>query len=232
MKIVAVIPAFNEEQSIAKVIKDIPRELVSEVIVVNNNSTDKTAETASQAGATVLEETIQGYGASCLKGIDYARSLNPDIIIFLDGDYSDNPAETDIILKPIIEDNYDFVLGSRVLGKREKGALPFQSIMGSIVAGFFIKLFWHVEYTDLGPFRAIKFDKLLPLGMKDHWYGWTVEMQIKAAKKNLRILEVPVSYRKRIGKSKVTGTLKGTIMASIIILKTIFSERLNDFNKS
>jgi glycosyltransferase involved in cell wall biosynthesis len=233
MNAVVIIPAYNEEKSIGKVISDIPGELVSEVIVVNNNSTDNTESVAVNAGATVITETIQGYGASCLKGIDYAKLLNPDVVIFIDGDYSDYPEEIKLLLEPIQNMEYDFVLGSRVLGKRERGALPFQSRLGSTVAGFLINLFWGKKYTDLGPFRAIKYDKLLQLNMKDHWYGWTVEMQIKAIKKKLKVIEIPVSYRKRIGKSKVTGTVKGTVMASIIIIKTIFSELLkNEVNNS
>lgn len=233
MNTVVIIPACNEEKSIGKVINDIPSELVSEVIVVNNNSTDNTGSVAINAGAAVITETIQGYGASCLKGIEYARSLNPDVVVFIDGDYSDYPEEIKLLLEPIQNKEYDFVLGSRVLGKRERGALPFQSRLGSIVAGFLINLFWGKKYTDLGPFRAIKFNRLLQLNMKDHWYGWTVEMQIKAIKEGLKIIEIPVSYRKRIGKSKVTGTVKGTVMASIIIIKTIFSELLkNEVNNS
>jgi glycosyltransferase involved in cell wall biosynthesis len=228
MNTVVIIPAYNEEKSIGRVINDIPRKLVSEVIVVNNNSKDNTESVAKNAGAVVIKETMQGYGASCLKGIEYARALNPDVVIFIDGDYSDYPEEIGLLLKPIHDNGYDLVLGSRVLGEREKGALPFQSRVGSIVAGFLIRLFWGKKYTDLGPFRAIKFDKLLQLEMKDHWYGWTVEMQIKAVKKGLKIIEIPVSYRKRIGKSKVTGTIRGTAMASIIIIKTIFSELLKN----
>lgn len=228
MNTVVIIPAYNEEKSIGRVVNDIPRKLVSEVIVVNNNSKDNTESVAKNAGAVVIRETVQGYGASCLKGIEYARVLNPDVVIFIDGDYSDYPEEIGLLLKPIQDNGYDFVLGSRILGKREKGALPFQSRVGSIVAGFLIRLFWRKKYTDLGPFRAIKFDKLLQLEMKDPWYGWTIEMQIKAAKKGLKIIEIPVSYRKRIGKSKVTGTIRGTVMASIIIIKTIFSELLKN----
>ncbi len=226
MKTVVIIPAYNEEQSIAKTVTAIPKNLVSEVVVVNNTSTDSTPQEASKAGATVLNEEFQGYGAACLKGIEYFKGKGCDVAVFLDGDFSDYPEEIDLLLKPIYEEDYDFVLGSRVLGKRQKGALPPQSRIGSIIAGILIKLFWGVSYTDLGPFRAIKFDKLIELEMKDKWYGWTVEMQIKAAKKKYKITEIPVSYRKRIGKSKVTGTFKGTFMASVIILKTIFSEFL------
>ncbi len=224
MKNVVIIPAFNEEQSIGKVVNAIPKNLVDEIVVVNNNSTDKTIEKAVEAGATVLTETIQGYGASCLRGINYFKEKNCDIVVFMDGDFSDYPEEINLLLNPIVNKNYDFVLGSRTLGEKEKGALPVQSRFGSIIAGLLMNFFWGIKYSDLGPFRAIKFDKLLELDMKDKWYGWTVEMQIKAAKNKLKVLEVPVSYRKRIGKSKVTGTLKGTLMASIIILKTIFSE--------
>ena len=224
MKTAVIIPAFNEEQSISKVIDEIPKQLVEEIIVVNNNSTDRTGSIAEQAGATVLFESFKGYGASCLKGIEYIKSKPVDVVVFLDGDFSDYPGEIENLLAPIINDDYDFVLGSRVSGKREKGALPVQSRIGSIIAGFLIQLFWGVKFTDLGPFRAIKFEKLVSLGMNDKWFGWTVEMQIKAAKKYLKILEVPVSYRKRIGKSKVTGTVKGSVMAGVIILKTIFAE--------
>ena len=224
MKTAVIIPAFNEELSISKVIDEIPKQLVEEIIVVNNNSTDRTGSIAEQAGATVLFESFKGYGASCLKGIEYIKSKPVDVVVFLDGDFSDYPGEIENLLAPIINDDFDFVLGSRVSGKREKGALPVQSRIGSIIAGFLIQLFWGVKFTDLGPFRAIKFEKLVSLGMKDKWFGWTVEMQIKAAKKYLKILEVPVSYRKRIGKSKVTGTVKGSVMAGVIILKTIFAE--------
>ena len=224
MKSVVIIPAYNEEKSIAKVIGDIPTHVVSEVIVVNNNSNDKTGTTALNAGATVLFEEQKGYGAACLKGIDYLKKNKPDIVVFLDGDYSDYPEEIVELIKPIKYDDYDFVLGSRVIGKREKGALPLQSRIGSVIAGKLINLFWKVKYTDLGPFRAIKYDKLLELDMQNTWFGWTVEMQIKGAKKNYKVLEIPVRYRKRIGKSKVTGTFTGTVMASVIIMKTIISE--------
>ena len=224
MKSVVIIPAYNEEKSIAKVIGDIPKDVVSEVIVVNNNSNDNTESIALNAGAKVLFEKQKGYGAACLKGIDYLKEHTPDIVVFLDGDYSDYPEEIIDLIKPIKYDDYDFVVGSRVIGKREKDALPVQSRIGSVIAGNLIRMFWKVKYTDLGPFRAIKYNKLLELEMQDTWFGWTVEMQIRAAKKHYKILEIPVRYRKRIGKSKVTGTLKGTVMASVIIMKTIFSE--------
>jgi len=225
-KTAVIIPAFNEEKSIGMVINAIPRGSVHETIVVNNNSTDSTAEVAENAGATVLLETEKGYGAACLKGINYLSGKGFDVVVFLDGDYSDYPEEMLPMIKLIEKENYDFVLGSRRMGIREKGALPFQSQIGSIIAGFLIKLFWGYRFTDLGPFRAIKYDKLLELNMTDRWFGWTVEMQIKAADNKYNTIEIPVSYRKRIGKSKVTGTLKGTVMASIIILSTIFKYSL------
>jgi len=220
-QISVIIPAFNEEASIGKVIRDVPK-IVNEIVVVDNNSTDATAEVAKKYGATVLLEKQKGYGIACLTGIDYLKNKNVDIVVFLDGDYSDYPEELTDLVEPIINDNFDFVLGSRVLGEKEEGALPIQSQFGSIVAGFLMNLFWKVKYTDLGPFRAIKFDKLLTLEMEDEWFGWTVEMQIKAAHQNFKIKEIPVKYRNRIGKSKVTGTVKGTIMASVIIMSTIF----------
>lgn len=222
MNVSVIIPAFNEESSIGKVIHDIPRRLVNEVVVVNNNSSDNTEMEAIGAGATVLNEEIRGYGASCLKGIGYLKKGNTDIVVFLDGDYSDYPEEMELLLNPILEEDYDFVLGSRVKGRREAGSMPLHSRLGNILSGILINFFWNVKYTDLGPFRAIKFEKLLQLDVEDRWYGWTVEMQIKAAKQKLKILEVPVSYRRRIGKSKVSGTIKGSFMAGTIILKTIF----------
>lgn len=225
-KTAVIIPAFNEEKSIGMVINAIPRGFVHEIIVVNNNSTDSTADVAANAGATVLLESEKGYGAACLKGINYLSGKGFDVVVFLDGDYSDYPEEMLPMIELIKNENYDFVLGSRRMGIREKGALPFQSQIGSIIAGFLIKLFWGYRFTDLGPFRAIKYDKLLELNMTDRWFGWTVEMQIKAADKKYKTIEIPVSYRKRIGKSKVTGTLKGTVMASIIILSTIFKYAL------
>jgi len=216
-----IIPAFNEEASIGKVIKDIPS-LVHEIVVVDNNSTDSTSKVAKEFGATVLFEKQKGYGIACLTGIEYLKNKNIDILVFLDGDYSDYPEELTDLVEPIIIDDFDFILGSRVLGEKEVGALPIQSQFGSIIAGFFMNLFWKVKYTDLGPFRAIKFDKLFALEMEDEWFGWTIEMQIKAAYHKFKIKEIPVKYRNRIGKSKVTGTLKGTIMASVIIMSTIF----------
>lgn len=226
-KIVVIIPAYNEESSIAKVINDIP-DFVDEIIVVNNNSTDNTEKTASSAGATVLTELEKGYGAACLKAIDYIKDKNYEIVVFLDGDYSDYPQEMNLIVEPIIKDNYDLVIGSRMIGKREKGAMLPQALFGNWLSTFLIKLFWHYHFTDLGPFRAINYSSLIKLNMIDRNFGWTVEMQIKAAKQKMKCAEVPVSYRKRIGHSKVAGTISGTIKASIKILYLIFISLLKD----
>lgn len=220
-KIVVIIPAYNEEESLPKVIKDIP-DFVDQIIVANNGSTDKTAEVALNAGAIVVTENERGYGAACLKAIEFIKDKNFDIVVFLDGDYSDHPEEMLSVVEPIIKDNCDLVIGSRMIGKREEGAMLPQAIFGNWLATFLIKLFWNYKFTDLGPFRAIKYDSLIKLNMVDRNYGWTVEMQIKAAKQKMKTAEVPVSYRKRIGKSKVTGTIKGTVKASVKILYLIF----------
>lgn len=221
--IYVIIPAFNESQSIGKVISDIPK-LVFETIVVDNCSTDKTGNIAKEHGATVLRENKKGYGYSCLKGIDHLRTkANPeDIIVFLDGDYSDYPGEISILIAPILDSGYDMVIGSRVLGLREPGSMLFQQIAGNWLATELIKLFYNVNFTDLGPFRAIKWKSLQQIEMKDKTFGWTVEMQVKAAKNKLNFTEIPVSYRRRIGVSKVSGTIYGTIMAGYKILLTIF----------
>lgn len=226
MKICVLIPAFNEEKSIPLVIKAIPPEDISYILVVSNGSTDETEARAREAGAVVLQEPVKGYGKACLRGMEYIRQNPVDIVVFLDGDYSDYPEEISRLTAPIIRGDADMVIGSRVLGNREKGALPMQSRIGSVIAGNLIKLFWGFRYTDLGPFRAIRMEALFSLPMEDEWFGWTVEMQIRVLKKKLKVLEVPVSYRKRIGKSKVTGTVKGSVLAGIIILKTIFREKL------
>ena len=222
-----IIPAFNEGQSIGKVLKDIPMDIVDEVIVVNNNSSDNTSIEAEKYGATVLYEPRQGYGYACLKGIDYLQSSSnkPGIVVFLDADYSDYPEELPRVVAPIIKNGYDMVIGSRALGKREKGSMMPQQIFGNWLATKLIKLFYKAHFTDLGPFRAIKFEKLLLLKMHDKTYGWTIEMQIKAAGKGFKSCEVPVNYRKRIGKSKVTGTIKGSVMAGIKILYSLYKYR-------
>jgi glycosyltransferase involved in cell wall biosynthesis len=226
--VLVIIPAFNEAESIEQVIADIPEEFVTEVVVVNNASTDKTEMNAAKAGATVLRETRKGYGYACLKGIEYAKSKSepPDIIVFLDGDYSDFPSEIVSLVQPIQQAGVDLVIGSRTLGKREVGAMLPQAMFGNWLATRLIRWFYGVRFTDLGPFRAIKFEKLLALQMQDTTFGWTVEMQVKAAKQNLKCIEVPVSYKKRIGVSKITGTVSGTLKAGYKILWTIFKLRV------
>ncbi len=225
-RIVVIIPAFNEEESLPKVIADIPN-FVDEIIVSNNGSTDKTEEVAKSLGVTVLNEYEKGYGAACLKAIEYIKNKQIDIVVFLDGDYSDHPQEMDLIVEPIINNEVDLVIGSRMLGKREQGAMLPQAVFGNWLSAFLIKLFWNYNFTDLGPFRAIKYSSLQQLKMQDRNFGWTVEMQIKAAKHKMKCKEVPVSYRKRIGKSKVTGTIKGTVKASAKILYLIFRSLLS-----
>ncbi|WP_430466822.1 glycosyltransferase family 2 protein [Winogradskyella ouciana] len=224
-KIVVIIPAFNEEESIAQVIKDIPS-IVDEVIVVSNDSTDQTETNAKNAGATVLTESRKGYGYACLKGMEYIARFDdaqrPDIVVFLDGDYSDYPEELTKIIQPITEENIDFVVGARVKELREAGSMTFPQIFGNWLATSLMRLFFRSKFTDLGPFRAIKYDKLLALNMEDKTYGWTVEMQLKALKQKLSYKEVPVRYKNRIGVSKVSGTVKGAIFAGVKILTWIF----------
>lgn len=218
-----IIPAFNEEDSIGNVIAEIP-EIVDEVIVVNNNSTDKTPENAKNAGATVLTETRMGYGYACLKGLDYLSTLEtkPDIVVFLDGDYSDYPEELTKIVAPILEEDIDMVVGARTKELREQHSMTPQQIFGNWLATTLMKLFFGSTFTDLGPFRAMKYPSLLSLNMEDKTYGWTVEMQLKVLKKKLSYKEIPVRYKKRIGVSKVSGTIKGAIFAGIKILSWIF----------
>ncbi|MCB4807642.1 glycosyltransferase family 2 protein [Tamlana sp. 62-3] len=218
-----IIPAFNEAESIAHVVNDVPN-IVSEIIVVSNNSTDATEENARKAGATVLTENLKGYGYACLKGLDYIakKTKKPDIIVFLDGDYSDYPQELTKIVEPITSQNIDLVIGARVKKLREQGAMTLPQIFGNWLATNLMSLFFNANFTDLGPFRAIKYNKLLALKMEDKTYGWTIEMQLKALKQNLSYTEIPVNYRNRIGKSKVSGTIKGAIFAGVKILGWIF----------
>ena len=225
-KTIVIIPAFNEEASIGRVIADIPKDIVAEVVVVDNGSSDSTAKVASDFGATVVSEERKGYGQACLAGINYIKNLSysPDIIVFIDGDYSDYPGEMKDLLLPVTEGGYDLVIGSRTIGKRQKGALLPQALVGNYIATRLIKLFYGVSFTDLGPFRAIRCDKLLSLEMRDRTFGWTVEMQVKAAKRGFRCAEVPVSYRKRIGTSKITGTIAGSVMAGVKIIWMIFRQ--------
>lgn len=219
-----IIPAYNEQKSITHVIADIPKKWVTEIVVVNNNSTDNTMEVAEKAEATVLRENKQGYGYACLCGIEYVsqQPKKPDIIVFMDADYSDHPEELPEVVQPIIENKADLVIGSRALGNREKGSMTPQQVFGNWLATRLLKLFYGIRFTDLGPFRAIRYDALMRIGMQDRTYGWTVEMQLKAAKHKLRCVEVPVSYRRRIGVSKVSGTVKGTVLAGYKIIWTIF----------
>lgn len=219
-----IIPAFNEENGVGNVIRDIPAGLVDEVVVVNNASTDETERVASEAGATVLREKVKGYGRACLKGMHYiAKSVDKaDIIVFIDADYSDYPGEMDDLVQPILQGEADLVIGSRALGNLEKGAMTPQQVFGNWLATRLLKWLYGIKFTDLGPFRAIKYERLVDLNMEDKTYGWTVEMQLKAAKNGLRCVEVPVTYRKRIGFSKISGTVKGTIMAGYKIIWTIF----------
>jgi len=222
-----IIPAYNEADSIASVIKDIPKN-VEEVIVVSNNSNDATELNAKKAGATVLNEDRKGYGYACLKGMDYIakKTEKPEIIVFLDGDYSDYPEELTKIVAPIIEKDIDFVIGARVKRLRETGSMTFPQVFGNWLATSLMRLFFGAKFTDLGPFRAIKYNKLLALNMEDKTYGWTVEMQLKAIKQNFSYTEVPVNYRNRIGVSKVSGTVKGAIFAGVKILSWIFKYSL------
>lgn len=218
------IPALNEEGAIGKVIHDLPRDLVRHVVVVDNGSVDNTAELAAMAGAVVLREPNRGYGAACLKGIAFLKdqSRQPDVVVFLDGDYSDYPGELPLLLEPIMRFDADLVIGSRVQSAKVNGGLTPQQVFGNALATWLLRLIYGYKFTDLGPFRAIKWEALDRLQMRDRNYGWTVEMQIKAAKQKMTCLEVPVSYRDRIGKSKVSGTLKGTILAGYKIIFTLF----------
>ncbi len=219
-----IIPAFNEETSIAHVINDLPRNIVRNIIVCNNNSTDKTSEVAKSNGAIVVMETKAGYGSACLKGIEYCKmqEIPPEIIVFIDGDYSDHGEELSMLIEPIIHNQFDLVIGSRALGNKETGSMQPQQIFGNWLATTLIKYIYKYEFTDLGPFRAITWQALINLDMKDTNFGWTVEMQVKAAKQKMKCKEVAVNYRRRIGVSKVSGTIKGSFMAGYKILWTIF----------
>ena len=219
-----IIPAYNEEQSIGLVLDEIPKSWVRNVVVANNNSSDRTGEVAEKHGAIVVFQPEPGYGNACLKAMDFIaqQEVKPDIIVFLDGDHSDYPEELPDVLAPILDGNADMVIGSRALGKSERGSLTPQQVFGNWLATRMLRLFYGVKFTDLGPFRAIRYENLLQLNMVDRNYGWTVEMQIKAAKQKLRSVEVPVDYRVRIGESKVSGTIKGTIGAGYKIILTLF----------
>jgi glycosyltransferase involved in cell wall biosynthesis len=221
-RIDVVIPAFNEESSLPLVLSAIPRPPVQRVVVVDNNSTDTTARVGAAGGAVVVKETRPGYGSACLRGLAYLRQNHPpDIVVFLDADYSDHPEELPHLVAPIVEDDADLVIGSRVLGNREPGALLPQARAGNLLACWMIRLLYRHRYTDLGPFRAIRWTALEELHMNDPDFGWTAEMQVKALRHGLRAIDVPVSYRQRIGVSKITGTIRGTVLAGYKIVWTV-----------
>ena len=221
MNIAVIIPALNEEDSLPLVIRDLPRDLIQEIIVVDNGSTDQTPNLARGLGCRVIDEPQRGYGQACLKGMS-SLSERVQIVVFIDGDYSDHAEQLPVVIEPIVRQGYDLVIGSRLLGQREKGAMTPIAYFGNRLACFLIKKFWGVSYTDLGPFRAITLEALRKLNMRDGDFGWTIEMQIKAIWYGLKIKEVPVDYRKRRGHSKISGTLPGILGASKKILWTIF----------
>ena len=219
MRVSIVIPTHNEAQSIGRVLADLPVDIVTEVLVVDSNSSDGTPEIAAKMGARVLHEPRRGYGRACLTGL--ANTQNPDVVVFLDGDYSDRPSELPILLAPIIEGRADITLGSRLSGKSNPGALPWHQAFGNRLAAGLIRLLYCVKITDLGPFRAGRAEVLRALGLEENTYGWAVEMIVKGAIAGVRIVEVPVSYHPRIGKSKISGTVKGTLGAAWFILSRI-----------
>lgn len=222
-----IIPAYNEESSIAFVLREIPKEFIRKIVVVNNASTDATRTTAEKEGAVVVDEPKRGYGAACLAGISHIKQNNelPDIVIFLDADHSDFPENIGPMLGKLNEKNADMIIGNRIKELREKGSMTFPQRFGNALATRMIKWFHGYKYHDLGPFRAIRFNKLLELDMRDTNYGWTVEMQIKALKKGLKVEQINVPYRNRIGKSKISGTVGGSIKAGYKIIKTILKYR-------
>lgn len=221
-QVAVIIPAYNEEQSIQLVVRAIPTNCVRHIIVVDNNSTDNTAKLASDGGAMVLFQPIKGYGHACMMGALKARELGCEILVFMDGDFADFPEQTPRVLAPLLNQSADLVIGSRMLGNREKGSLMPQQIFGNFLATALIRIFFKHRFTDLGPFRALRTRTFFDLDLKEFTYGWTIEMQIKAVKKGLRCVEVPVDYKKRIGTSKVSGTVKGTILAGYKIISAVF----------
>lgn len=224
MRISVIIPALNEEDAIGPVIDEIPKSLDAEVIVVDNGSQDDTPKVAAEHGARVVEERRRGYGWACLAGV--AEASDPDVIVFLDGDHSDYPEEMTDILQPIIEDRADMVIGSRILGHRERGAMQPHQAFGNHLFAFLLRLLYGQKATDLGPFRAIRADLFHRLQMRDTGFGWTMEMQGKAARLGARTVEVPVSYRSRIGKSKISGNLRNSLLAGWVIFRTLVKIRL------
>ena len=218
LKIAAIIPALNEELAIGRVVREIPN-LVSKTIVVDNGSTDRTAVQAREAGAHVVHEERKGYGYACLRGMEEAGDT--DVLVFLDGDYSDFPAEMGLLIKPIAAGDADLVVGSRIRGRREKGAMLAHSFVANILFSLALRLLCGLKVTDIGPFRAIRYDRLISLGMEEGTYGWTLEMMVKAAKRKLRVVEVPVSYRKRIGQSKISGSAWESLKAGAKMIYTM-----------
>ena len=219
MRVSVIIPTHNEAQAIERVLADLPSDLTTEVIVVDSNSNDGTPEIAASMGARVVHEPRRGYGRACLAGLATANS--PDVVVFLDGDYSDRPSELPILLAPITEDRADITLGSRLRGRRTPGALPWHQVFGNRLAASLIRIFYGLKISDLGPFRAARADVLRALALEETTYGWAVEMILKGALAGFRVVEVPVSYYPRIGKSKISGTLKGTVGAAWFILSLI-----------
>jgi len=219
VRVSVIIPTRNEASAISRVLADLPADLVTEVLVVDSNSTDGTPEIAAKMGARVVHEPHRGYGRACLKGLAIADA--PDVVVFLDGDYSDRPAELPLLLAPIAEGRADITLGSRLGEQRIVGALPWHAVFGNWLAASLIKLLYGVRISDLGPFRAARADVLRELALEEATYGWAVEMILKGALKGFRIVEVPVSYYPRIGKSKISGTVRGTLGAAWFILSRI-----------
>ncbi len=224
MRITVVIPTYNEAGSIAKVLEDIPASLVSEIVVVDAESTDGTREIAAAHGARVIVEPRRGYGRACLTGLAHADS--PDTVVFLDGDYSDRPAELGRLVEPIRQGHADIVLGSRLAGGLSPGAMPWHAVFGNRLAATLMRWFYGVSLTDLGPFRAARYEVLRALGLRELTYGWPVELVARGAMHGYRVIEVPVSYHPRIGVSKISGTVRGSIGAGYCILTGIVKNRL------
>lgn len=221
MRVDVIIPALDEERALPRVLAEIPRPPVRRVVVADNGSRDRTAQVAREGGAEVVHEPARGYGRACLRAIAHLADDPPDVVVFLDGDHSDRPAELPSLLTPILEGRADLVIGSRTRGAAERGSLTPQQRVGNAIACLALRRLYGARYSDLGPFRAIRWETLVALGMRDLDYGWTIEMQVKAARLGVPHAEVPVSYRKRIGVSKVSGTLRGTLGASRKILWTL-----------
>ena len=220
-RVSVVIPALNEEATIADVVRAVPRQVASDVIVVDNGSDDRTVERAREAGARVVRELRRGYGSACSAGVR-ALAADCEIVVFIDGDGSEYPELMGKLVEPILKGTHDFVLGSRLRGRREPGSMSFPQVFAGRMIGLMLRALYGIQYTDMGPFRAIRRDALLGLGLREMTYGWPLEMQMRAARARLRILEVPVDYRRRTGgKSKISGTIRGTILAGTRILMTL-----------